>query len=246
MIPVKEWIKLPEIQELKKQLFENPGKFLTTTFFRNPIRGITFSRNHFLAYADGTITFVAEKVLPKEKILDVKGRNLRVVDLLQDESYNHTSLVISTFLSCLDVHIVRMPISGKVVEIRETEPLKTYNLSMTLLENDIFEGLISPFRLKKDIEYLFLNERTVIKLFSTEWGQEFYIVEIADREVDNLLFFVDEEEYLDQGERLSWVVWGSECVLIIPRKRNLKYEILAKPLYHVEAGRDPILKISKR
>jgi len=242
MIHVKDWLN--KNSKLLEQLSNNPGKYLEETFFRNPNRSYFIDDHLFLSPADGTILY-AEEVEPDESILDVKGKDLTVKELLQDNSYNQRSLVISIFLSVLDVHIIRAPLGSLIVSIEDKEPLRTRNLSMTLLENDLFQ-FINPLRNKKNLEFDFYNERVVISLLEPNLGLRYKIVEIADKEVDSILFFADENEVIDQGERLAWVVWGSEVIVVVPLNQKYEYELIAKPMYHVEAAKDVLFKIKEK
>lgn len=68
---------------------------LIAQFFRNPKRKINASENHVLAPVDGKIVAIEE------------------VDM--DEYFKDRRLKISIFMSPLNVHVTRYPLSGKIV-----------------------------------------------------------------------------------------------------------------------------------
>ncbi len=79
------------------------------------------------------------------------------------------------------------------------------------------------------------------------WGGkgEYYIVQTADKDV-NVVLNWSEGDYLQQGERLGQIRWGSQTDLVIPLTRpNIKFEFLVKQFDHVEAGIDGVVKILK-
>jgi phosphatidylserine decarboxylase len=68
---------------------------------------------------------------------------------------------------------------------------------------------------------------------------------VADKDVDVILNW-GKGRHLMQGDRFGQIRFGSQCDLCLPLRDHLEYEILVKPLDHVEAGIDPIVRVIKK
>jgi len=235
METLQEWLKSKEVEYLRrcsiKQLMEKE-------FSRNPMRAIFYRPNIFYSPCDGIVLY--KKVVdPDKELLSIKGESLTLQDIMCDYSYSEKSLVIGMFLSIYDVHFCRMPTNG-FVKIERLPSLYIENLTMTKLENSIIkEGKIDY----DTLEYLFTNERWITRIYYPRYNMEYYLVEIADLEVNAIVHYASNGDYLLQGQRLSFVTYGSHVDMIIPYRRNLKVLIPDDNVYHVKAGIDGVVKI---
>lgn len=235
MIPLKQWLASPEIQKIKS---ENAGTRFSRTFFRDPIRRIYLDPTAFYAPADGVVLYAYPEVKPDEAIVEIKGRKFTPRDALDDQNYNHKSLVVGIFMTEYDVHVNRVPTSGYLSEVHRTPYLFTMNISMKLEQDDITDmGGPKP----EDMGYLFPNERCIMGMYAPKIGSRYYLIQIAERDVDEILNW-DYEHYV-QGERYGLVRFGSQVDLIIPLDGENEYELLVEKNYHVEAGIDPIVRV---
>jgi phosphatidylserine decarboxylase len=141
-------------------------------------------------------------------------------------------------MTALDVHVNRVPTHSFFVEERNTPNLFTNNSSMI----DMEKGLLENEVVEDNMKYLFSNERKVSVLYSNVLKQRYYIVQIADKDVDVIINW-GKGKWIEQGTRFGQIRWGSQCDVIIPLIKKNKYRIVVEPLDHVEAGTDAIIEI---
>jgi phosphatidylserine decarboxylase len=243
MQKVKEWLNSPEVNRLKKVPIR---QMLEKEFFRDPMRPIYHDKNCFYTPADGTILYAYPNIGPKEKIVEVKGRNFTVRELLNDNEYNVNSLVVGIFMSFFDVHINKMPTDGYIVCEEPTPSIWTHKSSMLAVEYDLFDEFkIDP----NNMEYLFENERKILTVYCPYLEEDYYIVQIADREVDVIANW-GVKEYMSQGERFGIVRYGSQVDVVIPLTKELlkeySFNIPVKRLDHVQSPIDTIVNFKRK
>jgi phosphatidylserine decarboxylase len=137
-----------------------------------------------------------------------------------------------------DVHVNRVPTSGYLTKIHRTPYLFTHNFSMMLEQEDLMHGKGSH---PDDMGYMFPNERCITGVYAPKIKTHYFIVQIAERDVDEICNWGYEHHV--QGERFGLVRFGSQVDLVIPLNTNNKYEMLAKVNHHVFAGTDPLVKV---
>src|ERR1043166_3305095 len=148
-------------------------------FFRDPIRPIYSDPSYFFSPADGIILY-QRAVRPDECIVEIKGQAHSLREAMRDPHYGAQSLVIGIFMTFFDVHVNRIPYPGRL-SYRELDPIDTYNHPMLEVEKSILEDL----RISTDsLEYLRHNQRVVNRIYSTQLGQPYYLLQIADYDVD--------------------------------------------------------------
>jgi phosphatidylserine decarboxylase len=206
-------------------------------FYRDICRSITANRQQLLAPADGIILY-AKQVESSQEIVAIKDERLSVNDLLMMPEISGSFIVIGIFMSFLDVHVNRMPSDG-ILTYKRLPALTTENLSMVQIEKAILQG---GEHKTDDLEYLFKNARVLNRVWSLDLDRAYYMVQIADLEVDVIAHFYETGSLLSQGDRFAVVRSGSQVDLIIPLKKGEKVNILAKELYHVKAGEDVLVE----
>ena len=78
-------------------------------------------------------------------------------------------------------------------------------------------------------------------------AQPNYVLQIADNDVDCITpFKLKQNRYVSQGQRFSIVRYGSQVDLIIPLCFRFAFEPLREVGDHVEAGIDPIVKVTAK
>ena len=236
---IKEFLARPDIKEYRDA--HSYGELKSEDFFRDPFRNIFINHDLFYAAADGIVLYTKDVVNP-EDFLDIKGKEYSLKDMLADQSYDLPALVIGIFMSYLDVHINRVPVSCYYLSRRETNQIHTHGVSMVMVENELLEDFNYE---KTDLDYLVYNEKHVSMFYSTAINGRFYIVQTADRDVDVILNW-GQGKFITQGDRFGQIRFGSQCDLIIPHKKGINYEFLVKPLDHVEAGVDPVLRVIRK
>ena len=149
-------------------------------FFRDPNRCVP-NDNFIISPADGLISYVGESKLP----IDASDTKI---------PYNR----ISIFLSIFDVHVNRMPISGKIKKI------------------NYHDGKFINASYDKSSEE---NERNVISIEHD--NQIFYVVQIAGLIARRIVCQVDVNQELNKGDRIGIIKFGSRVDLYLPKEYNI-------------------------
>ena len=111
---------------------------------------------------------------------------------------------------------------------------------MLAVEKDILNAAINP----NNLGYLKYNERMVIECYSTSLDYTYYLVLVADEDVDVICPFQSgQNELLAQNQRFGLVRWGSQSEIVLPLDSRYNFEIVQPDEYHIEAGLDKIVKI---
>ena len=136
---LQEWIST-EVKQLQKMPV---GELSNTFFFRDPIRPNYIDHEHFYSPADGTILYQKFIKDPSEPIVEIKGMNYTLQDVMGDDEYNKPSLVIGIFMSFYDVHINRIPYGG-LLSYKPLDAIQSTNKPMLAVEKDILNKKINP------------------------------------------------------------------------------------------------------
>jgi phosphatidylserine decarboxylase len=208
-------------------------------FFRDPMRPTYSDLGCFFSPADGIILYQKE-VGPTEPILDIKGKAYSLRDALRDETYSAESLVIGIFMTFYDVHINRIPFPGQL-SYRELEPIDTLNHPMLDVETHVLREL----RVRTEsMEYLHHNQRMVNRIWSSDLSLTYYVLQIADYDVDCITpFHLKQGQPVFQGERFSMIRYGSQVDLIVPCSNRFSLTTIQQTGSHVEAGIDPVIRV---
>jgi len=148
-------------------------------FFRDPNRVVPQKSSLILAPADGLVSAIVYDVsLPAELAGGDDARYTR----------------ISTFLSVLDVHVQRSPVSGKIIRKVYT-PGKFLNADLDKASED--------------------NERCSL-LIETPSGHKICVVQIAGLIARRILNDVHEDDAIRAGNRYGIIRFGSRLDVYIP------------------------------
>ena len=231
---LEDWLN-GEVAELSKLPI---SELSNTFFFRDPLRSTYIDNKHFYSPADGTILY-QKFVLPNEQVLEIKGIDYTLQDVMGDKDYNTPSLVIGIFMSFYDVHINRIPYNG-VIKYNRLEPIESTNKPMLAVEKDILNKVINP----NNMDYLKYNERMLNKIYNSFLDYTYYVVQIADEDVNVIAPFKQQGDLCTQNERFSLIRWGSQVDLVLPLDKRFSFELLLKETMHVNAGLDKLIKIN--
>ncbi len=211
-------------------------------FFRDPMRPTYSDLSYFFSPADGIIIYQKE-VRPEEAIVEIKGKAYSLRDALRDKEFKSECLVIGIFMTFFDVHVNRIPYPGQL-SYKELDPIDTYNHPMLDVEKNILQELRIP---PETLEYLHHNQRMVNRIYSSELGQPYYVLQIADYDVDCITpFDLKQNQAAAQGERFSQVRYGSQVDLIVPLSSRFDFKTLRNDGDHIEAGIDPLIRITRK
>ncbi len=161
-------------------------------FFRDPERNIMKNEDRLLAPADGRVVEVSS---------------------VDENGYLKAGATkISIFMSILDVHVNRMPCSGRVEFI-------------DYRKGKFFNARTQEASLK--------NESNTLGLVADS-GNRFMLRQVAGLVAGRIVCPVKIGEHLEQGQRFGMIKFGSRVELYIPK--SVKASIMAKEGQRVVAG----------
>ena len=166
-------------------------------FFRNPKRNTPLSLDHIISSVDGKVV-VIEEVEEKEYFKDKRR-------------------MVSVFMSPLNVHVTRYPISGKVVYSK-------YHPGKYLV----------AWHPKASEE----NERTTIVIESERFGKIMYR-QIAGALAKRIVNYAKEGNIVVQGADAGFIKFGSRVDIYLPLSAKIKVTLGQK----VKGGIDVIAEI---
>ena len=147
---------------------------LELQFFRNPKRDTPLNPNHIIAPVDGKVVIIEE--------------------VFEKEYFKDNRLQVSIFMSPLNVHVTRYPISGEVV-------FSKYHPGKYLVAWH-----------PKSSE---LNERTTIVVRNETFGEILYR-QIAGAVARRIVNYAQEGDQAIQGEDAGFIKFGSRVDLFLP------------------------------
>ena len=211
-------------------------------FFRDPSRPTFSDTSFFFSPADGIILY-QKTVMPDEPILDIKGKSYSLRDAMRDGHYDRPSLVIGVFMTFYDVHVNRIPFPGRL-SYKLLDPIGTHNHPMLAVEDDLVEALRISLH---GAQYLHVNQRVLNRVDSVRLGQPYYILQIADYDVDSITpFELKQGQPCEQGCRFSQIRYGSQVDLIVPLSPDWDFVPTQETGTHVEAGIDTLLEVQRK
>lgn len=148
-------------------------------FFRNPVRITPTRPDIIVSPADGIISNIASVTLPSELEGDYEGL-----------FYTR----ISIFLNVFDVHLQRVPVTGKILEVIY-RPGKFVNAVLDKASED--------------------NERSTV-LMETTTGQKVAFVQIAGLIARRIVNDLKKDQIVSQGELYGLIRFGSRVDVYLP------------------------------
>ena len=159
---------------------------LVVYFFRIPARETEINKNHVIAPADGEI--------------------VEILECFESEYFNDKRIQVSIFMSPLNVHQNRAPVSGMVVYQKHKS------------------GVYYPAFVKKSSEK---NERCTT-VFKTDDGVEIMARQIAGVMARRIATYKNEGEKVKQGEEYGFIRFGSRVDLFLPIHAKLQVRLHQK------------------
>ena len=156
---------------------------LFAQFFRNPSRNTVLNSNHVIAPADGKVVVIENVEEP--------------------EYFKGTRKQISIFMSPLNVHVNRNPISG-VVSYFKYHPGK----------------YLVAWHPKSSKD----NERTTT-VIKHENGEEVLFRQIAGAVARRICYYVDTGDTVKQGEEMGFIKFGSRIDVFVPTDSKITVDI---------------------
>ena len=156
---------------------------LFAQFFRNPARNTVLNTNHVIAPADGKVVVIENVEEP--------------------EYFKGTRKQISIFMSPLNVHVNRNPISG-VVSYFKYHPGK----------------YLVAWHPKSSTD----NERTTTVIKNDD-GEEILFRQIAGAVARRICYYVDKGDTVKQGEEMGFIKFGSRIDVFVPTDSKITVDI---------------------
>ncbi|MEC7286274.1 MAG: phosphatidylserine decarboxylase family protein [Bacteroidota bacterium] len=153
---------------------------LVLQFFRNPNRPVLGKKDLLVSPVDGKIVSISE--------------------IYEDEYFNDKRLQISIFMSPINVHVTRFPVSGKIIYSK-------YHPGKYLVA-------WHPKSSK-------LNERTTIVIENQFLGKVMYR-QIAGTVARRIVNYAIENQTAVQGEDAGFIKFGSRVDIFLPPDTKLK------------------------
>ena len=134
-----------------------------------------------------------ERVVPAGERLVVAPADGRVVAVLRDRALDAPATRVSIFMSPLDVHVNRSPVTGVVEDVRHTAG-----------------KFRAAFADKASLD----NERTALVVASA--GRRYLLVQIAGAVARRIVCHVEAGDRVQRGERFGMIMFGSRVDLFLP------------------------------
>jgi phosphatidylserine decarboxylase len=167
-------------------------------FFRSPTRKWNFDSNHIIAPADGKVVVIEETV--------------------ETEFFHEKRIQLSIFMSPINVHVNRYPLSGSVKFVK-------YHPGKFLVAWD-------P---KSSTD----NERTTV-VVEHEKGFSVLFRQIAGALARRIVLYAKEGDHAKQSDEFGFIKFGSRVDLFLP----IGTKILVKPNDVVKGGITPLAEIA--
>ena len=157
-------------------------------FFRNPVRTTVKNVNHIIAPADGKVVVIEEVV--------------------ETEYFKGPRRQVSIFMSPINVHVNRNPMSG-VVKFFKYHP-----------------GLfLVAWHPKSSTE----NERTTV-VVENKNGVEVLFRQIAGALAKRIVWYVKEGDIVEQGEDFGFIKFGSRVDIFLPLDAKILVNLGDRPI----------------
>ena len=152
-------------------------------FFRNPKRNVTLNPNSILSPADGKIIIIEE--------------------VNETEFFNDKRKKVSIFLSPLDIHVNRYPVSGKII-------FSKYHKGKYLV----------AWHPKSSDK----NERTTVVIDNKKFGEVMYR-QIAGAVARRIVNYAKPNKKVIQGDDSGFIKFGARVDLLLPIECKISVKI---------------------
>lgn len=170
---------------------------LILQFFRNPKRHTVLNDKHALSPVDGKVVVIEE--------------------VFENEYFNDKRIQVSVFMSPINVHVTRYPISGIIAYSK-------YHAGKYLV----------AWHPKASEE----NERTTVAIENKVFGKILYR-QIAGALARRIVNYAKKDHSIQQGADSGFIKFGSRVDLFLPLNANIKVELNQK----VKGGESIIAEI---
>jgi phosphatidylserine decarboxylase len=185
------------------QFYNTASLFLSILFFIITILFIVFFRDPNRIIGNG--------------IVSPADGYIRDIYKLRDNDIGECK-VVSIFMNIHNVHVNRMPIDGKIIEITH------------------LPGSHIP-AFKKESDH---NERVIIHIDTSIGFVK--IIQIAGTLARRIVPYIKKNDIIKKGEKIGLIRFGSRVDLYLPDKNNIKYKV--KKGDNIKAGESVVAEIN--
>ncbi len=205
-------------------------------FFRDPLRTPSNAAG-ILSPADGRVVYVHRVPRGEDVVVIKRGVRARVRDLLREDSEGE-KLVIGVFMSPLDVHYNRAPVSGQVRFVKH-HPARGRNLHMGRMHARLLLRLRPYYAGSRHIVE---NERKVTCIAGEHAGEllQVYVVQIGAMTVRGIDTYVQAGDRVERGQTFGMIRIGSQVDLVLPWRDA--FTPLVAPGDRVRAGESILVR----
>lgn len=151
-------------------------------FFRHPSRSVPYNEDHIICPADGKVVVIEE--------------------VEETEYFKDRRIQVSIFMSPVNVHVNRYPLSGTVSYLR-------YHPGLFLV----------AWHPKSSTD----NERTTVVIDNGSF--EVLMRQIAGALAKRIVFYPKEGDIVQQGEELGFIKFGSRVDVLLPLSAKVKVQL---------------------
>ena len=159
-----------------------------------------------------------ERDIPREPgavVAPADGKVVFVDEIQEDRYLNAPARRVAIFMNVFDVHVNRTPVAGTITEAQHRD---------------------GCFKVAWRADACTLNEQMALVLEAN--GRRVLVVQIAGLLARRIVSYVQPGQYLEKGERLGMICFGSRVDLYLPPEA----EILIKVGDRVQAGNTIVAK----
>jgi phosphatidylserine decarboxylase len=132
---------------------------------------------------------------------------------------------------------------GGFLKYNYLAPVTSRNLPMLWVEKNIIDKGRPDY---DDLMYLKKNERVLNEVYVPHMKYTYFMVQIADVDVDAITpFDMEQNQIYTQNQRFSMIRWGSQVDLILPLDPRYKFTLMNSVTDHVKAGLDRLVKVER-
>jgi len=203
-------------------------------FFRDPPITSLGDSSVIVSPCDGMLMYV-KKIENGQVECEKLGTKIKVEEISKSDDKPQKGLLFGIYMSPFDVHFNYAPISGKITKVVHTQA--KLNLPMV----DLWE-YIQFCWLRRAVnllgaKYQLVNERNTIFI---EGSIKVAMIEIADKVVNKIDCFVSENDYINQGQKVSFIKRGSQVDLVL---WGDDYDVLVRPGLHVTGAETVLARV---
>lgn len=172
---------------------------------RDPDRKAPDEKNIIVAPADGKVKYIRK--IEKGTIVysEKKRRKIPILESTKIIQF-HDGYLIGIWMSYLNVHIQRVPVSG-------------------IVETQHYYGCGKFLDPKFQADYEYINERNILAIRSESLPAPIIVIQIASITVRRIISFLKEKMQVKIGDRLGMIRFGSQVDIIIPDTESVELNI---------------------